>query len=211
MTLERDSDKTHLKRKQGDVRRQEILKIAVDVFYQYGYHKASIKDISTRLGTTKAAIYYHFRNKEEILFIIVDKIANELLLSFKACLSKYKDPIERLHALIVTQISFIESHRKDIKILIEDKRFLSGDLNRLTREKEKTIFRLYRANMQELQNMGKLRNLDLTAATFGVFGMINWIYHWYRPEGNLSIEDLGEHIVKILMHGLLTDQLSKES
>jgi AcrR family transcriptional regulator len=202
-------DKTRLNRKTRDVRRQEILKIAVDVFYEYGYHKASINYISTILGTTKAAIYYHYRNKEEILFTVVDKITNELLLSFTACQSKHSDPIERLRALISTQISFIESHRKEIKILIEDKRFLSGDLNRLIREKERTIFRLYRANMKELQEEGKLRDIDLTTATFGIFGMINWLYHWYRPDKNLSIEDLGEHIIKILLHGLLSNQSIK--
>jgi AcrR family transcriptional regulator len=196
-------------RKKGDVRRQEILSVAADVFYEFGYHKASINDISTRLGTTKAAIYYHFLNKEEILFTIVDKVSDELLFSFNASLTKYADPIERLRALILSQLSFMESHKKEVKILIEDKRSLSGELHRLTREKEKTIFRLYRSNMEELQQMGKLRDFDLTTATFGIFGMINWLYHWYRPERELSIEELGENIVQILLYGLLSDETEK--
>jgi AcrR family transcriptional regulator len=210
MVMERRSKQEYGQRKNRDVRRQEILRVATDVFYEHGYHKASINDISKRLGNTKAAIYYHFSNKEEILYTIVDKISNELLLSFKSCSAKYKDPIERLHALIVTQISFMKSHKKEVKILIEDKRFLSGELRRLIKEKERTIFRLYRANMEELQKLGKLRDLDLTTATFGIFGMINWLYHWYNPNGRLGIEQLAKHIVAILLFGLLTDEAVSE-
>jgi hypothetical protein len=43
----------------------------------------------------------------------------------------------------------------------------------------------------------------LTAATFGILGMINWLYHWYRPEKELSIEQLAEEIINILFSGLL--------
>ena len=202
---DRNFEKPKRTRKKAEVRRNEILNIAVDVFFKNGYHKASINDISTLMGTTKAAIYYHFRNKEEILFTIVDKITNELLLSFKACSSKNRDPLQRLHALIISQISLIDTKRKEIKILVEDKKFLSGELKQIVRDKEKTIFRLYRSSIQELKEMGKLRDIDLTTATFGIFGMINWLYHWYKPDGKLSIEELGEHIVKILLHGLLMD------
>jgi AcrR family transcriptional regulator len=209
MALLTKSDKPPAIRKKGEIRRQEIVSVATDVFYSFGYHKASINDVSTRLGTTKAAIYYYFRSKEEILFTIADKVTSELMLTFRSCVTKHKDPIGRLHALIVSQISFLKSHKKEVKILIEDKKFLSGELHRLIRDKEGTIFRLYRSNMEELQKTGNLRDFDLTPATFGIFGMINWLYHWYRPEGRLSVEDLAEHIVKILFYGLLSEDAGK--
>ncbi len=192
-------------RKKRDIRRQEILEIAVDVFFEFGYHKASINDISSRMGTTKAAIYYHFHNKEDILYTIVDEMANRILLELKSGLKSHKDPVQRLRALISSQIGFMKGYRKEVKILIEDKRFLGGDLGRLTREKEATIFHIYRSILEELKNDGRLKESDLTTATFGIFGMINWLYHWYDPKGKLPIEKLAENIVGILFHGLLAD------
>jgi AcrR family transcriptional regulator len=193
-------------RKKRDVRREEIIETAVDIFYEHGYHKASIRDITEKMGLTKAAIYYHFNNKEEILFNIVDQATKELLYIFKSSISEHKEPIENLRDLIVNQIMYMNSHRKKVKILVEDKRFLSGELNRLVKNKERTIFYLFRSYVERMQRTGSLRAFDLTTATFGIFGMINWLYHWYRPNRKLSIEELAEHIVNILFHGLLSSK-----
>lgn len=184
-------------------RRQQIIDASTDIFYEHGYHRASIRDISQRMGITKAAIYYHFRDKEEILYTIVDQATNELLMAFESALLEKKDPIENLRNLILKQIYFMKSQRKKVKILVDDVKFLAGDYNKLIREKQKTIFRLYRANLENLQKQGKLREFNVTTATFGIFGMINWLDHWYRPEKDLSIEQVAEDIVNILLYGLL--------
>jgi AcrR family transcriptional regulator len=47
--------------------RERILDIALELFAEQGYDKTSLRDIAARLGTTKAALYYHFERKEDIL------------------------------------------------------------------------------------------------------------------------------------------------
>src|ERR1700749_1639001 len=47
--------------------RERILDIALELFSEQGYDKTSLRDIAERLGTTKAALYYHFARKEDIL------------------------------------------------------------------------------------------------------------------------------------------------
>jgi AcrR family transcriptional regulator len=47
--------------------RERILEIALELFIEQGYEKTSLRDIAERLGTTKAALYYHFERKEDIL------------------------------------------------------------------------------------------------------------------------------------------------
>jgi AcrR family transcriptional regulator len=47
--------------------RERILDIALELFTENGYDKTSLRDIAERLGTTKAALYYHFARKEDIL------------------------------------------------------------------------------------------------------------------------------------------------
>jgi AcrR family transcriptional regulator len=47
--------------------RERILDIALELFTEQGYDKTSLRDIAERLGTTKAALYYHFERKEDIL------------------------------------------------------------------------------------------------------------------------------------------------
>lgn len=198
-------------KKKRNFRREKIIDAAIDIIFECGFHKASIRDISDRLGITKAAIYYYFKRKEDILFNIIDEATKELLFIFKSSISENKDPIENLSNLITNQILYMKSHRKKVKILIEDKCFLSGELRKLAMDKERTIFYLYRSYVEEMQKNGKLREFDLTTATFGIFGMINWLYHWYKPNKGLSLEELAKHIVNILFYGLLSDEATKAS
>ena len=196
---------TLIKEKKMSNRRQEIINAAIDLFYEYGYQKASLRDLSRKVGLTQAAIYYHFRNKEEILYTIIEKSSNDLYFTLKSCLSGKKDAVEELRDAILQHILSIKHGRKGAKIIIEDKRFLSGDLNKLVKEKEKAIFYLYKNHLVELQRMKRIKDGDLTVATFGILGTINWLYHWYHPEKNLSLEQLAERIISILFFGLLTE------
>jgi AcrR family transcriptional regulator len=194
-----------IKEKKINNRRQDIINAAIDLFYEYGYQKASLRDLSRKVGLTQAAIYYHFRNKEEILFTIIEKFSNELYFTLRACLSGKKDAFGELRDAIIQHILLIKHGRKGAKIIIEDKRFLSGELNKLVKEKERAIFYLYKNHLMELKKMKRIQDGDLTVATFGILGMINWLYHWYRPEKSLSLEQLAEQIVNNLFYGLLRD------
>jgi AcrR family transcriptional regulator len=187
-------------------RRDEIVSAAIDLFYEYGYQKASIRDICRRVGITQAALYYHFRNKEELLYTIIEKFSNELFFLLKSCFTENKDPVERLRNAILQHILSIKHSREGAKIIIEDKRFLSGELKTFVKEKEKAVFYLYKNYLNELQGQRKIRSCDLNVATFGILGMINWLYHWYRPDKGLPLEKLAEQIISILFRGLLNEQ-----
>ncbi|QMU72983.1 TetR/AcrR family transcriptional regulator [Streptacidiphilus sp. P02-A3a] len=58
----------------GDTRAR-IVDVALELFAEHGYEKTSLREIADRLGVTKAALYYHFRTKEDILAGIVDSMA----------------------------------------------------------------------------------------------------------------------------------------
>jgi AcrR family transcriptional regulator len=175
------------------------------MFYEHGYQKASLRDIARKVGVTQAAIYYHFHNKEEILYTIIERFSNDLFFTLKSCFSANKDPLEKLRNAISEHIISIKTRRKGAKIIIEDKRFLSGELNRLVREKEKIVYYLYKSQLEELQKSMRIKECDLTVATFGILGMINWLYHWYRPEKELSIEKMADEIVNTIFFGLFGD------
>ncbi|MGD8562525.1 MAG: TetR/AcrR family transcriptional regulator [Desulfarculaceae bacterium] len=200
---------TFTPRKDPDKRRQEILEAAGALFYELGYQKASLRDISRRVKITQAAIYYHFQNKEEILYAIIDEFSNRLDRTLRDCLSLEMDPIEKLKETIKAHLRFMETDRQSIKILIEDKRLLGDKLGRKIKRREKTFFNLYKAYLKEMKDAGLLQDIDLTTATFGIFGQINWLYHWWQPKINPSIEPLAENIIKMIFYGLVKDKQVK--
>src|SRR5215467_4790769 len=57
------------RRPRGETR-ERILDVALELFNEQGYEKTSLREIAVRLGTTKAALYYHFERKEDILLAL---------------------------------------------------------------------------------------------------------------------------------------------
>ena len=71
--------------------------------------------------------------------------------------------------------------------------------------------KLAREILSELQaDQPENRRVDLTAATYALFGMMNWIYNWYDPAGKLKVEELVEHITRLFLHGFVDELASEE-
>src|SRR5579871_4362760 len=65
--METSSTEATGKRRPRGVTRERILDVALDLFNEQGYDKTSLREIAEQLGVTKAALYYHFERKEDIL------------------------------------------------------------------------------------------------------------------------------------------------
>ena len=64
--------------RRGDTR-QRIQDVALELFAEQGYEKTSLREIAERLDVTKAALYYHFKTKEEILVSIFDDLSQPIV------------------------------------------------------------------------------------------------------------------------------------
>jgi len=184
-------------------RREAIIEAATEAFYRRGYGGASLRDIARQVGITQATIYYHFKNKEDILRTIITEFSDQLFQALLSALARDSDAVSRLRNAIERHILFTKTHRREVKIILEDKKFLGEALNTRVKEKERAIFSLYRTYLQELQRTGLIRDGDLIPTTFSLFGVINALYHWYRPEKPLTIEQIAGELADLLLNGLL--------
>jgi len=58
--------------------RSRAQKVALELFAEQGYEKTSLREIAERLGVTKAALYYHFKSKEDIVHSFTDDYFEEI-------------------------------------------------------------------------------------------------------------------------------------
>jgi AcrR family transcriptional regulator len=193
------------KRLRPDLRKQQILDSAVHLFHQVGFEAASLRDLASMVGINKATIYHYFESKEEILFHIVRKVGDELLGGVREAAKGTGAPLRVLEAMIRFQLGYVESHTEEIKVLVEEKKSLGTDLHREVRSTETEIFRLYEDVLRRCQGERSIRPLHLATSAFAILGQINWLYHWYQPQGPLSIPQLTDEVVTILFRGLALD------
>lgn len=198
-----------------EVRRKQILDAAVRLFYEVGFEAASLRDLASRVGINKATIYHYFQSKEEILSHLVEETGGELLRGVREGARSSAAPLQALEGMVRFQIGYLESHLEGVKVLVEEKKSLGAELKARVRETEAEIFRLYREVLVKCRNLGVLRKAHLTTATFSILGQINWLYHWYKPEGQLTTRELADEVVGILFFGLLepdcTETRSKDA
>ncbi|MBI5104887.1 MAG: TetR/AcrR family transcriptional regulator [Solirubrobacterales bacterium] len=101
-------------------RRQELLAAAMHVFGERGYHGASIDDIASQAGVSKALIYEHFASKRELHDELLEEHAGELFRRFEESAARGQTGEERLRGGVDAFFSFVEDHREAWRVLFRD-------------------------------------------------------------------------------------------
>jgi AcrR family transcriptional regulator len=192
--------------------RDLILEKAIDLFFEYGYNGASIRNIVNELGMTKASVYNYFNSKDEILYTIIQETGLLLLQSSRSIVEKTVDPIECLEKLIRNLIYLIKDSRKKIRIYIEQQYQLPPALREKARNLQLQIYHTHYRAIQKLKDQQILRDdIDITVFTYSILGMSNWVFRWFKDDGRLSAEEVANNLIKIAFSNfLIPDQPQDE-
>ena len=178
-----------------------ILQTAAEIFAEKGYHDTSIRDISRATGVSLSGLYYYFRSKEELLFLIQDHCFGSVLATAQAGLSGETDPERRLRLFIENHLHYFLSNMKEMKVLSHEARSLSGDYRRLVNNKKRHYTQLCIQILTELAPPNA--PISPRVAAYSLFGMMNWIYNWYDPAGKLKVSDLAQNLTQLFLGGFL--------
>lgn len=184
-----------------DQKSTQILRRACTVFAEKGYHDASVRDIAAATGVSPAGLYYYFRSKEELLFLVLDGCLESLVTQVEEEARREVLPERRIRAMIRAHLRFCTGHWEEMKVLAHDLEALSGaPRRRLLRR-----IRAYSALVfRTLQGLGPKRTpLELRSATFALFGMLNWVHTWYRSGRDLQVDQLAEQFSNLFLNGFL--------
>jgi AcrR family transcriptional regulator len=183
-------------------RAAEVYRTAADIILEKGYNATSVNDIAHALGITKAGLYHYIHGKTQLLFDIMQYGLNELSREVAQPAIKIADPEARLRFMLSMHARIVTRGHGAVTILVDEARSLTPAQNRKVTRKKREYFDLLRDTLQEMKDAGKLRDVNLTVATFSLLGMINWLSRWYRAEGSLSEQQVAEAIVDIALNGL---------
>jgi AcrR family transcriptional regulator len=161
-----------------DERFSALLSHAARVFAGRGYDRTSMRDLAAASRMSLAGIYYYVRGKEDEATV---------------------DPEERLAAFIRHHVTFFAAHMPEMKVLSHEALALSGERLR----KVNQIKRRYVNLLERLLNdvTPERPPLERSAATYALFGMMNWIYNWYDPAGPLDAGHLADLLTRIFLGG----------
>jgi AcrR family transcriptional regulator len=195
--------------------RQEILRTAARLFQQKGYDATSMNDVAAALKLSKGGLYHHFQSKDEILFEIMNhamEITQERVLNPVRGIA---DPEERLRTLIRLHIEVVLSPRdREITVMLHENHPLPPTLRKRINGRKKEYIHFLEKLMAEVQAKAQEKTrkenpayragvrVSPRAAAFALLGMINWIYQWYKPEGELQAQNLIPQFTELIFGGI---------
>ena len=189
-----------------DQKLEFILRSAARIFAEKSYHSTSMRDISRATNVSLAGLYHYCKSKEELLFLIQDNCFGRVLERLEQRLQGVEDPIAKLGIFIENHLSFFAANMAEMKVLSHEAESLRGDLYTHVSTRKDNYTKLARKILREVQQTGNSKDpIDLTVATYALFGMMNWIYNWYDPRGKLNVSDLAGNVMKLFMNGFMTD------
>jgi AcrR family transcriptional regulator len=187
-------------------KKEQILQDIAELFYINGYEKTSIRDISKSLNISKPGLYYHFTNKQEMLFDMIYDFMEKTNLQLFSELSGQKTPEDKLFCIIRNHISSFIKYPARMRVLVYEAHSLEDEYYNKFRNKQLEYIGVIKEVLQEImKKYGSERNINVV--TFTLLGMLNWIIQWYEPKGIVSPDALAEEMYSFFINGLKSNQI----
>ena len=192
--------------KKSNDRAQEIYLTAAQMFFEKGFESTSVSDIADALKITKAGLYYYFESKQELLFRIVtlglDSVQDKVLDPAHFI----DDPEERLKFILLNHARLAAEGNHAVIIISHEINALTFEQQANVQKRRRDYFDFVRNTLVELQRQGRLLDLDITTATFTLFGMILWLPRWYRASGKLPVDKVCRDVCDMALGGLMSSR-----
>jgi len=178
-----------------------IAKVGAELFSSKGFVETSMDHVSSAAKLSKGGIYHYFPSKTELLNFIVDQFMDIVLKDLEEDLESIEDPFEKLKRLIFRHVDLYSKHRFAAKTLLNEAHNLPVKSRKRIIAKEREYFRIVAALLSDYFGPSLEKN-RVTAITFSLLGMCNWIYSWYNPRGPIDPEQLSQIIFDIFIGGV---------
>src|SRR6266568_4939692 len=190
-------------RSEGRSVRENVRAAAIQLFAEYGYHAAPLRDIARMAGIQAASIYYHYANKEALLVEIMETHMRQLNANLERILHEYHDPQQRLYEAITNHIRLHTTFKSEFFIIDTEIRALEGE-NRgkilaLRDQYESLLQKLLREGMEQ----GILRQTDVKVSSYAIIAMCTEVAAWFRPSGRLTVQQVIDIYSQMVTEGLL--------
>jgi AcrR family transcriptional regulator len=182
---------------------ESLLAVAVTVFNERGYDATSMEDIAARLGVTKSAIYHHVPSKVELLRLSLDRALDGLFAVTEEPGASTGPAIDRLEHIVRGSVRVLTRELPFVTLLLRVRGNSAIERAALQRRRrfDQIVADLVRAAADE----GDVRpDIDPAVTSRLLFGTVNSLTEWYRPNRKLDATALADALIAISFDGLRT-------
>ena len=184
-----------------DDQREMILGRAAALFARQGYVGTSMNQVAEACHLSKATLYHYYRDKHGLLVSIAEGHVSRLQTLVRELMARDLPPERRLRELITAFVREYAGAQHAHRVLTEDVKFLEPAARERILDTEREVVagfaRAVAAVRPELQNAALAKPMAML-----LFGMINWMFTWMRPDGTLDHDAMAPVVADLFVGGL---------
>lgn len=186
------------------VRRQQIIKGAIKLFKEKGFHRATTRELAKAAGFSIGTLYEYIRTKEDVLYLVCDSIY-EKVMDQVSSLSINAGTIKELQEAIQQYYSLIHNMADEFTIMYQETKSLSKDAMHYVLNKELKMVALFEQILKNCVQSGEIKLLDqeiyLTANYIVIQGQA-WAFRKWALQKQFTIDDYIQYQVKTILFGI---------
>jgi AcrR family transcriptional regulator len=186
------------------VRWEEILAVSARLFREKGFTATTMEDIAAELYITKPALYYYIKTKHDLLYEICESAINRLIEGVQQIKDLHSAPEDRLRDLVRLHVSMFSENGDIITVYLADESELPAEKRDFIRSRSREYEAMYREILAQGMTEGVFRDLDVHMAVRAISGMCNWLSSWYRPDGQMGVDEIADIFVDLILNGCRT-------
>jgi len=160
-----------------------------------------MNEVALACGLSKASLYHYFADKHQLLMHICEDHIDRLCALVDEVAQQELDPEPRLRLLIQRFVEEYRDAQNEHRVLTEDVRFLEpGDQKRILSGERKVVKAVAEAMCAVRPELDRSRMAKPLAML--LFGMINWMFMWLKPDGELTHERMAVVVSDLLFGGI---------
>ncbi|MEO8450562.1 MAG: TetR/AcrR family transcriptional regulator [Gemmatimonadota bacterium] len=181
-----------------------LLEAAATLIAGQGFEATTIRDVGRKAEASLAGMYYYFASKEELLYQIQSRTFSSLLAAQEETAGIPGSAEERLRRLLVGHLTFFARHPNEMKVCTYEMESLKGEYYAQVEEVRRRYFVVMAEVVADLVGKAgkKSRESKVRRVTLYIFGMLNWVFMWHRPEKDGPVEELASEMFDLLIKGI---------
>ena len=191
--------------------KQAILETAAKLFSELGYAGTTMRDIADAVGVLPGSLYAHIKNKESLLYTVVQSGIQKFLELETAIASAKGSPDEDLRSAIKFHVAVV-AESPYTQVVFHQWRFLSAPMRKKVVDMRRRYADVFRKILERGIEDGVFNpRMDISLEILSLLGSLNWIPEWYSKSGPFGPEEIGDKLADTLLHGICLKSVPAQS
>jgi len=184
--------------------REKILNAALDLFYQKGFHLATVDEIAERAGVGKGTLYRYFASKGALFNELIKSRTEELERNAQAVLDGQDDVLTMITKYVRIYFEFFDHNKRLYRLILQERLDLADQVQELYVKKVMRRIPVLKRKIREASQQGVLKDVDFQTVFYGVMGFIHGVIQkWLVNECSYPLVDELPTVMEVLFYGFV--------